>query len=290
MEQKIDTPVKARPVSDPPIKRIADFDIIHPKISVKCEGITEMQDEHDLNKMHKLWKARNHFVNRKNVTYYINADDLIKTYNDNNEDIYIRLVITDNQKHKHHRSNHKAFPKTPKNDDRSCNNAGDDSVTIDNGYLSADNRGKDGNRRSNSVGSSNTCKDIYVGNFAKSCGTIETSHHCKKNISILDKTYNITYVHSDTIYYLYVLEKISTNIFCKGINDSDVKCSNIPLMSDITIFNENTNSNIVIFSENIKQMKFPIYFSLLDNKVKYNITEFLSIIPGLVETAYNQIL
>lgn len=239
---------------------------IHPHISVMCNGIPKLQDDTDLEKMKNLWQARNDFVKRNDITYYITDEDLLKIQDTKTQ---IRLLPESIPKKRHTKENSRGSRIHIKHN--IMGSMSDQHIELK----------RKESKRKNSV--SNKENDILEAKI--------NPRRIKRTISIFNDMYNVTYIHDVNIYYLYVLEKVDGIIYCHGITDSDIKYKDIEKLTDvITVRNENSDTNVVIISKDIISMEFPIYFSISSDNTKLNIEQFLDIVSGLLHTAREQVL
>lgn len=239
---------------------------------------TTLYSPEDLQKLHSIYEAKLHLCNKTDITYYINADDLLKIQslsNDKNSTINLQIIVpNDNYEEKKRKGSPKGSPKSkegsPKLKDRT---------------KSESPRRKSVSRSSSADGNSKKIAKSAVEFYGKSqnsscnkssptltfLNTPDISTVTVNGIVINNKLYDVTFINeqdSDLVFSIFVIEPLGSpnKLLCKGLLDSQV---NVELVSkcDSLDYTLEPSSNENYLLPRIRSIQYSVYSQTFDNFV-----------------------
>ena len=302
--------VKQPPSQSSPAHSPSSYIDLHTQIQVLCGKISEMQSEQDLEKLHAIYDAKKSLASRTDITYYITADDLIKVQHTNAK-VYLRLCPDAPQTARKFKSSSSPSVSPSRRADNGSDNA-DAYGAKRNGSDNADAYGakRNGSDNADAYGAKrNGNNSLYIRKESKRSNSVDTVRkdsvnstssltpspkgsrqkikHSSAQSRILllrSGSFIISYEKltepvSCGKYFAVVERDAKKHLTCKILSDSQLRSDVIMRYDCYTINNTNSKLVITMYSPDIHNAEFPMYFQI-NNDI--TVENFIDMIPDLI--------
>lgn len=269
---------------------------------------TTLYSPEDLHKLHSIYEAKLNLCTRKDITYYINADDLLKIQSLSNDKNPLNLQIivpTDNFEGKKRKSSPKeSSPKggspklkdsTPKLKDRTKSES-PRRKSVSRTTSSDDNSKK--------IAAKNAV-ELYGKSYNSMCNkssptlsflsTPEISTVTFNGIVINNQIYDITFINDkdNELFSIFVIEPLGSpnKLLCKGLLDSQVnvelvsKCASLDYTFEPSPNKESSLEvkpfKFTVYSQTFDNFVVPLYIVIMTDKAECNTKQFVNILEQL---------
>jgi len=297
------------------------------KVHVLCNNVSELQNEADLAKMCSIYEAKQE-LNSKQIICFMTVKDLMKAKNTEGK-VYLKLCPESPRRSRSSSVSPKISPKlspkislkiSPKSDPLKSDISRSGSLDISkSGSLDISKSGsidldlndnsktesekselsrtdsaslqkRVNGRRSNSLNSSS---NINIHRHLKPtilCSPDKPSNIANKQIILYDTSYNMSYNKTDTLYYIFIVEKKDNELFCRGALDCQIKTGDLTGYKSISVKYKllDNNIDVTIYAPELISLKFPIYNNITTFNVECKIEQFVEMLSDLIILAHKE--